>query len=122
MPYLDPADQARCARAHYEANKDAYVKRALEHKAKQKDLLREALLDYLLKNPCVDCGEKDVVVLDFDHRDPGEKSFAVSDAIRRGYSMRRVLAEVRKCDVRCANCHRRRTARQFGWWSEIAAR
>jgi hypothetical protein len=28
--------------------------------------------------------------------------------------------EIDKCDVRCANCHRRRTAADFGWWRHMA--
>ena len=46
--------------------------------------------------------------MDFDHRDPSEKSFHIG---RRGpyLSRKRLLAELRKCDVVCANCHRVRT-------------
>lgn len=72
------------------------------------------VFDYLLEHPCVDCGEPDPVVLDFDHRVPGEKSFNI--CVRRldtGWD--KIKAEIDKCDVRCANCHRRRTARQFDW-------
>jgi hypothetical protein len=66
--------------------------------------------EYKATHPCVDCGESDPVVLDFDHRDPAEKSFAISSA--RNTSMRQLIAEIAKCDVRCANCHRRRTHRE----------
>jgi hypothetical protein len=52
--------------------------------------------------------------LEFDHRDPGTKLLTVNRlAINRPWS--RVSAEIEKCDVRCVNCHRRRTAPQFGW-------
>lgn len=65
--------------------------------------------DYLAANPCVDCGEDDVLVLEFDHcRD--EKVAEVSRLISNGASLDVVRAEVAKCDPVCANCHRRRTS------------
>lgn len=77
------------------------------------------LLKYLSENPCVDCGEPDPVVLHFDHRDPEAKEYNVSKMI--GSPWERILEEIGKCDVRCANCHVRRTAKQFGWYSRLAA-
>jgi hypothetical protein len=65
--------------------------------------------------PCVDCGEQDPVVLDFDHVDPNHKRQTVSFLARSGYPWATVMAEVDKCQIRCANCHRRRTAIQFDW-------
>lgn len=73
------------------------------------------MVAHLKENRCVDCGESDPIVLQFDHREPSEKSGNVSALISRGNSWSRVLAEIEKCDVRCANCHMRRTAKQFGW-------
>jgi len=73
------------------------------------------LIDYLLAHPCVDCGERDPVVLDFDHVSRDEKRDAVTFLARSGSPWATVMAEVRKCQVRCANCHRRRTAVQFDW-------
>ena len=73
---------------------------------------KQAVLEYLLSNPCIDCGEADPVVLEFDHRD--NKTANVSDGMRRGWSLKRIMEEVAKCDVRCANCHRRATAKSFG--------
>jgi hypothetical protein len=67
------------------------------------------LLAYLIDHPCLDCGEDDPIVLEFDHRDIKTKSFRLSEARRGKYPMRMVVEEVAKCDVRCANCHRRRT-------------
>ncbi len=49
-------------------------------------------------------------VLEFHHRDPRSKEFAIgSDGIPR--SRERVRAELAKCDLLCANCHRERHAR-----------
>ena len=68
---------------------------------------------------CLDCGERDMIVLEFDHRDPTTKSFSISD---RGQtvSLKRLHAELEKCDVVCANDHRRRTAKYYGWGGENA--
>jgi hypothetical protein len=35
--------------------------------------------------------------------------------VHQAYSWTSILAEINKCEIRCANCHRRRTALQFGW-------
>jgi hypothetical protein len=64
---------------------------------------------YLLEHPCVDCGENDIRVLEFDHRDPAEKQGAISRMVADRCSVSKIKAEVEKCDVRCANCHRRRS-------------
>lgn len=75
--------------------------------------LTDRLIAYLKEHPCVDCGESDIVVLDFDHL--ANKSMGISVMVRRGFSWEKILAEISKCEVRCANCHRRKTARQFDW-------
>jgi hypothetical protein len=46
--------------------------------------------------------------MDFDHRDPSEKLSGVTRMIGRSGTPR-ILAEVAKCDIVCANCHRTRT-------------
>jgi len=105
--------------AHYVANKPDYIRRAIaQTKARREENRRQVLL-YLAAHPCVDCGNGNAVTLEFDHRDPAQKLTEVSRLIvsRR---WRRVLAEIEKCDVRCINCHRRKTARDVGW-AEFAA-
>ena len=63
---------------------------------------------YLLTHPCADCGEVDLRVLDFDHV-RGEKIGDVSTMVNTGRSWPMIEAEIAKCDVRCANCHRKVT-------------
>jgi len=69
---------------------------------------RALLNAYLATHPCVDCGETDTAVLDFDHV-RGEKFADVSLMIAFGYSWPKIALEIAKCDVRCANDHRRVT-------------
>jgi transcription elongation factor Elf1 len=84
--------------------------------------VRKKVFAYLRANPCVDCGEEDIAVLEFDHRCRVSKQDRVSALVCQGYSWETVKTEIDKCDVRCANCHRRRTAIQLGWYAAKAAR
>lgn len=57
---------------------------------------------------CKDCPEKDPVVLDFHHRDPKKKKFIIGWAVQQPLSWGKISKEIAKCDVLCANDHRRR--------------
>jgi hypothetical protein len=68
---------------------------------------KRELLRSLKLSPCVDCGASfHYCQMDFDHA-RGEKLCEVSQMA--GLSVDDILAEVAKCDVVCANCHRERT-------------
>src|SRR5438874_1769710 len=103
-------------RDHYLRNKRYYVGKAHTRNVSERTNIRHRLLEFLRAHPCVDCKEQDPVVLQFDHSDPSLKSAEVAVLFRRGVCWRRIKAEIDKCLVRCANCHQRRTARQFGWY------
>lgn len=98
-------------REHYLANRQRYVDQA---RANKQRLARERmayLLDYFVAHPCADCGENDPVVLEFDHL--RDKRFDIGSALSyRNWES--ILAEIDKCEVVCANCHRRRTGRRRG--------
>jgi hypothetical protein len=74
---------------------------------------RAYVAKYLSEHPCVDCGEDNPIVLEFDHV-RGEKSYNVGWLINKNNSLNTLIGEVEKCDVRCANCHRIKTAKDFG--------
>jgi len=79
------------------------------------------IYEYLLEHPCVDCGAKDPRVLQFDHV-RGRKKYLVSKMVTGRYPMQKVVAEIKKCDVRCANCHALRTAEEQRWYSNYNKR
>lgn len=100
--------------AHYLANKPDYIRRAIAQVRERRERNRREVLIYLSTHPCVDCGTTNVLILEFDHRDPSSKLASVAKLmVNRRWP--RVLSEIEKCDVRCVNCHRRKTGREFRW-------
>jgi len=95
----------------------AYDKLAVAANRRKKQRI---IYEYKLRHPCVDCGEADPIVLELDHRENKDprlttrKSFSLG-----GLGMNALLEELEKCDVRCANCHRRRTAEDRGYYDWI---
>lgn len=112
--------QSVCKQCNCEQRK-AYYKTAngrgkdVVNSKRSKIRLRLRAIAYLQAHPCVDCGESDPIVLEFDHRIPEQKLDCISNLVSRGVAYATLDAEMDKCDVRCANCHKRRTARQFNW-------
>ncbi len=96
---------------HYAANRAKYIANAQKRKH-ELGLSRTAyLLEYFARHPCADCGESDPLVLEFDHLT--DKSFNIGAGLRYR-NWQSILNEIAKCDVVCANCHRRRTAIRAG--------
>ena len=115
MPYknkdlpenIEKARESR--RKHYHNNKEPYIQRA---RAKTKELT-----DYVraLKEstPCKDCGvQYGFYAMQFDHTDSANKVGEVAKLSRAG-SMKKLLEEIEKCEIVCANCHAKRT------WSRL---
>lgn len=100
------------AAQHYQNNKELYKARARESKARMVMRNQSHVWGYLFIHPCVDCGEANPIVLDFDHLDAETKLLEISKLVSRGYSINAIDAEIAKCEVVCANCHRKRTARR----------
>ena len=98
-------------KAHYAANKPRYVDQAATRKRALRLERTTFLLQLFAENPCVDCGERDPIVLEFDHL--RDKSFNIGSSLTT-VRWQTLLDEIEKCDVVCANCHRRRTAQRKG--------
>ena len=90
--------------------------RALNKARKKK--VRQWIFDYLSEHPCIDCGETDPIVLEFDHR--SDKMMGISEMVSQGFGIEAIKTEAAKCDIRCSNCHKRKTAKDFGWYKDLA--
>lgn len=87
---------------HYKNNKKYYIEKAIKYK--QKD--RKWLDDYKKNLKCSRCEFNHFAALDFHHIDSSTKLFSIANSILRGYSKKKILEEIKKCIVLCANCHR----------------
>lgn len=76
---------------------------------------RALLYEYVSQHPCALCGESDPAVLQFDHL--RDKVAVVSRMM--DYSWESILKEIEKCQVLCANCHARKTAKEHGWYAGL---
>lgn len=106
-----------CQKQHYRDN-------AARHRAnvRRNDDLRIARLREVIyqrmSTGCVDCGNRDIRVLEFDHV-RGIKIRGVGAMVTRGSGYEAVIAEMDKCEVRCRNCHAIATAtRSGGTWHD----
>jgi len=89
-------------RKWYEKNK----KHARAKVVERKKMLHKWFQEYRETLSCNSCPEPRWYVLDFHHKDPTTKEINLAHAITNGWSKKRILNEVAKCDVLCANCHR----------------
>lgn len=88
-------------RRYYQKNKQRYRKLNEEHKERA----RQFVLSYKMERGCQRCPERHEAVLVLHHRDPKAKDVDLATAVCNMWSEERLLAEMEKCDVLCANCH-----------------
>lgn len=84
------------------ANRYRYNK---EYSKKRRVIRRDLLWTWKGEEGCLICGEKDPRCLDYHHRDGSHKLMCISRM--SGYNLEKVQEEIGKCDVLCANCHRK---------------
>lgn len=75
---------------------------------------RIKIWEYLSMHPCIDCGEENPVVLEFDHV-RGKKKAKIS-YLANANSWDTVKKEIDKCEVRCGNCHKKKTAKTHKYY------
>lgn len=116
MPYKDKADKALNAKkyyennhdkflaigkARYESDKDYFKTKNLRHKAE----IRDIVTAIKKQSSCEKCGFSDYRALQFHHRDAQDKEFNIGKVKASGTGETRLMEELAKCDILCANCH-----------------
>ncbi len=98
-------------RNHYSVHTDYYLKKAKLRNQRLRIEVKKYIYEYLSEHHCVDCGESDIIVLEFDHIKDKTKDVSL---LARNATVKIIREEINKCEVRCANCHRRKTALRAG--------
>jgi len=106
MPYKDIKKRRECHKRYYQRNKLLYINKNIR---RRKELIE--FVNSLKQKPCMDCGvQYPHYVMDFDHRDKSDKIDSINQMVLyHSYSKEKILEEINKCDLVCANCHRIRT-------------
>lgn len=101
--------QKELSHKHYLNNKENY----LDSQRNSRERNKRFIFDYLKSKLCIDCGNDNPIVLDFDHTDPSKKLFNISDGVSDKYSIENIKLEIEKCEIRCRNCHQIKTAKEY---------
>jgi hypothetical protein len=91
----------------YEKNKQRIIAEVYKNSGKYRQRNKDYITNLLSKSCCVDCGNTNLIVLEFDHLK--DKKYGIAYLISRGASLGKLQKEIDKCDIVCANCHRIRT-------------
>lgn len=102
--------------AEYNARPDIKDRNRLRDKKRHEEYVKvkEKYYNFLKENPCVDCGEDDILFLECDHV-RGEKTMTIGQMMMRYRSWEKIQEEIAKCEVRCVRCHRLVTAIRGDW-------
>lgn len=117
-PHCKECDKV-ARRQYYLDNKERIVEDILIRNKEKKKRNYTFLHKYLETHHCVDCGNDNPIVLEFDHRDNVDKVDSISKMCSEGRGIESIKKEIDKCDVRCSNCHKIRTAKQMNWFSYL---
>lgn len=79
--------------------------------------IKQFIFNYLSTKSCIKCGVSDVLVLEFDHKNPKRKSFNLGKAFMdKDMTINKLKKEIAKCVVLCSNCHTHKTHEQNNSW------
>lgn len=109
--------QTRCKECRQEYMRlrgDLHRRQTRQALLRRRAIARDYVIEVLRRGRCADCGLADPAILEFDH--VGPKRTEVGRLVREGYRLERIKAEIANCELVCANCHRRRTAKRCRSW------
>ena len=108
--YKNKLDQKRSTAKWYANHKDITILRAKRFTALARKRNQNFVNSIKKASGCIDCGLTDIRCLDFDHLPEFKKAGNLAAFVNGGWSIERLQTEIDKCVVRCANCHRIKTA------------
>ncbi len=97
------AYHAKYDAAYYQRNKRRIIDRKAAKRKEKQDWFRS----FKLTLSCIKCGESCINCLEFHHKNPETKEYSVGDMISSWLSIEAIKKEIEKCEVLCANCHRK---------------
>ena len=101
QPYCDP-----CRRKRAKVSYKKYKKQTIKAVIARNNKMYERFQEFKKTLSCEKCGENEPSCLDFHHKDSKQKSFTISESVAQvGWD--RLMEEIKKCAVLCANCHRK---------------
>lgn len=110
MPIKDPDKRREYQRKYqanwYQRNRARQMEMVAEGKKRKRLWFRQLKAELGLA--CAECGEDHLACLDFHHDDPKLKEWGVAWMVAQNMGKQRILAEMARCTVLCANCHRKR--------------
>jgi hypothetical protein len=92
-------------REYYQRNRKHLLEKQREKNRRLAENRRKWLVEFRKTLSCVRCEESHPATLTFHHREGTEKSFEIGNIVGLGFSLKRIIAEIEKCEVLCANCH-----------------
>lgn len=101
--YKDKEKLKQYRKDWYLKNKEFAIQKSKELKVRTRGWINE----YKSKLKCSRCDENHIACLEFHHLDPLEKETSIGQAVSASWSIKRLLSEINKCIVLCANCHRK---------------
>lgn len=115
MPYRDIEDGRAKRRQHYRDNKELYLARSAKRRMAHRETLRAHVRAVKAGQRCIACREAHhYSVMDFHHRGDDDKDATIAKMCHKGVPLQRLIDEIAKCDLMCANCHR------FHHWGDAA--
>ncbi len=103
--YKEISLELNCSTSTVSYHLNPEVRDSVLNKTSKRREVGRKIVEKIKKNlSCSSCGESRYWLLDFHHTDPSKKEIRVS--AMKSYKKEKILEEIDKCEVLCANCHR----------------
>ncbi len=92
-------------REYYQRNRKHLLEKQREKNRRLAENRRKWIVEYKKTLSCIRCGESHPATLTFHHKKSEDKNFEIGNAICLRVSLKKLLAEIKNCEVLCVNCH-----------------